>query len=110
MGNRLIKALLDDSYVKDGKTYWRARYIEWYPISSLAPDVPFKVITKDEGKPFEFSQDDIVSSLWLATNPFKSYAQEAYMKHHHPKIYAHWKKQYGLPKHLPQHVKHKGKK
>src|ERR1041385_8422103 len=37
--------------------------------------------------------------------PFESYAQIAYLKHNHPKIYQRWKKKYG--EEPRQHVKHK---
>lgn len=36
--------------------------------------------------------------------PVKSYAQAAWLKHNRPDIYSRWKKKYGIPSGLPQHV------
>ena len=36
--------------------------------------------------------------------PFKSYAQEAYLKHNHPEIYKRWIKKYGSYKGKKKHI------
>ena len=42
--------------------------------------------------------------------PFKSYEQEAYLKHNRPDIYYEWLKKYGHAKKKRKKSKHKSKK